>query len=216
MTYRGRKTSANRPRVRSSMSVSEAYKLLGLTPDAQWERVHATYRRDALRYHPDRNPDEASLERFKEQTAAYRLLRKKYRLDADSDRPRCECERCGDYAVLHTAPDGTRCCAACLSLASRQPLLPAPPITIVSCAATIVLLVLAVGCLAAEALVGGGSYSAAALGLGILSLMSLAATCLTVVYTAQPRRGLYRGTVQAIHPAPTEIPIRLAESADPF
>lgn len=217
MTYRGRETSGKRQRVRPSMSVSEAYKLLGLTPEAEWELVHASYRRDALKYHPDHNPDKTSLERFKEQTAAYRLLRRKYRLDAYSDdRPRRECERCGEYAVLHTALDGARCCAACLSLASRRPLLPAPPITIASCAATIVLLVLAVGCLVAEALVGGGSYSAAAFGLGILSLMSLATTCLTVVYTAEPRRRLYRGTVQAIHPAPTEIPVRLVESADPF
>jgi hypothetical protein len=217
MSQSGRDTTGKRRRTVPGMSVKEAYMLLGLRPGADWELVHATYRRLALKYHPDHNRDGNSLDHFKQRTAAYRVLRKKHRLDqAESDRERAECERCGDYCVLHTALDGMRCCVACLSLASRRPLLPAPPITIVSCATTIVLLALALGCLVAEAFLGGGSYSVAAFGLGVLSLFSLAVTCLTVVYTADPRRSPRRRTVQAIRPARSEFPVPMSGSVESF
>jgi hypothetical protein len=181
------------------MSVAEAYRVLDLNPGTDSDAVHARYRLLALRYHPDRNGDNpASLDRFKQLASAYRLLRAKFRLDSGySQALRAECERCGEYAILHAGLDGSHCCAACLSLANRRPLLPAPPITIVTCAATITLLVLAFGCLLASWNSGAGVYSILALILGLLALASLAAVCLTVIYTAEPRQ-LRRQTVQSV------------------
>jgi len=171
------------------MSVGEAYLALGLTPAADRDQVHGTFRRLALQYHPDRNPGDASLERFKELAAAYRVLQRKFRVDDEGpDEVRDECERCGKYAVLRTALDGHRCCSACLSAGQRRLLLPAPPVVIVSCAVTIVLLVMAGAALLAGCFSGSGEYWAGSLVLGLVALVSLAITCLTVVYTAEPRR----------------------------
>lgn len=183
------------------MSVAEAYDLLGLRTSAGRDEVKATYRRLALKYHPDRNP--GSLERFKELAAAYRLLQSKFRLDSGSaDHLRAECDRCGEYAILHTGADGSHCCAACLSIVNRRPLLPAPPITIVTCAMTIVLLALALGALVLGVLSQHSNpYSLVAFGLGLLALVSLAVTCLTVVYTAEPKQLSGRRTIRSVrHP----------------
>lgn len=184
---------------RPAMSIAEAYELLGLRTSAGREEVQATYRRLALKYHPDRNP--GSIERFKELATAYRLLQNKFRLDSsEAERLRAECDRCGEYGIVHAATDGSHCCAACLSIANRRPLLPAPPITIVTCATTIVLLALSLGSLMVA--LGGDAqqhwYAVLSFVLGLAALLSLAATCLTVVYTAEPRHLLGRGTVRSV------------------
>lgn len=50
----------------------DAYEILGLTDKATAEDIRRAYRRLALQYHPDRNPEGA--ERFKEITNAYEIL----------------------------------------------------------------------------------------------------------------------------------------------
>lgn len=60
------------------------YEILGLTKAAKEDEIKKTFRKLALKYHPDRNPgDKASEERFKEINEAYEVLsdpekRKKY------------------------------------------------------------------------------------------------------------------------------------------
>ncbi|MEE8520323.1 MAG: molecular chaperone DnaJ [Gemmatimonadota bacterium] len=52
------------------------YEILGLSRDADLESIKKAYRKLALQYHPDRNPDDATAEeRFKEATEAYEVLR---------------------------------------------------------------------------------------------------------------------------------------------
>ncbi len=52
------------------------YEILGLQRDADGDAIKRAYRQLALKYHPDRNPDDASAEeRFKEATEAYEILR---------------------------------------------------------------------------------------------------------------------------------------------
>jgi len=52
------------------------YEVLGVPRDADESAIKKAYRQLALKYHPDRNPDDSSAEeRFKEATEAYEVLR---------------------------------------------------------------------------------------------------------------------------------------------
>lgn len=51
------------------------YKILGLDSLATWDEVKAAYRALAMKYHPDRNPGDATAEaKFKEIQKAYDIL----------------------------------------------------------------------------------------------------------------------------------------------
>jgi molecular chaperone DnaJ len=72
----------------------DPYEVLGVPRDADLEAIKRAYRQQAMRYHPDRNPGDASAEeRFKEVSEAYALLR-----DPDA---RARYDRYG-----HAAPGG--------------------------------------------------------------------------------------------------------------
>ncbi len=51
------------------------YAMLGVPRDADVDQIKKAYRRLAMKYHPDRNPDAGAEERFKEVTEAYEILR---------------------------------------------------------------------------------------------------------------------------------------------
>ena len=57
------------------MSKRDCYEVLGVERGADEGVVKKAYRRLAMKYHPDRNPDdEAADEKFKEATEAYEIL----------------------------------------------------------------------------------------------------------------------------------------------
>ena len=57
------------------MSKRDYYEVLGLGRDAGEQDIKSAYRKLALKYHPDRNPDDAAAEdRFKEAAEAYSVL----------------------------------------------------------------------------------------------------------------------------------------------
>ena len=63
----------------------EARLILGVAEDATIETIKSAFRRYALKYHPDRNPDNpAAEEAFKEGAHAYRLLTGQEGADLDA------------------------------------------------------------------------------------------------------------------------------------
>lgn len=70
--------------------MNDAYTLLGLHPGVAQKDIKRAFRRLAMQWHPDRNPDPSALEHFKALRAAYeRLLADADTVsDADDDRPR--------------------------------------------------------------------------------------------------------------------------------
>ena len=52
------------------------YALLGVPKDASAEQIKKGYRKEAIRYHPDKNPDnkQAAEERFKKISKAYEVF----------------------------------------------------------------------------------------------------------------------------------------------
>lgn len=57
------------------MNKSDYYKVLGIDRSATTDEIKSAYRKLAMKYHPDRNPDNPSAEeKFKEATQAYEVL----------------------------------------------------------------------------------------------------------------------------------------------
>mgnify|MGYP001812768322 CR=1 FL=1 len=57
------------------MAKRDYYEVLGLNRDAAEAEIKKAYRLLAMKFHPDRNPDDESAEeKFKEATEAYEVL----------------------------------------------------------------------------------------------------------------------------------------------
>ncbi len=57
------------------MTKRDYYEVLGVTRNATKEEIKKAYRKLAMQYHPDRNPDDKSAEdSFKEAAEAYEIL----------------------------------------------------------------------------------------------------------------------------------------------
>lgn len=57
------------------MSKRDFYEVLGVSKSANDDEIKKAYRKMAMKYHPDRNPDDKTAEdKFKEATAAYEIL----------------------------------------------------------------------------------------------------------------------------------------------
>ena len=58
------------------MAKRDFYDVLGVGRDADGKTIKSAYRKLAMKYHPDRNPDDAAAEeKFREATEAYDVLK---------------------------------------------------------------------------------------------------------------------------------------------
>lgn len=57
------------------MEFKDYYKILGVEPNADVKTIKTAYRKLALKYHPDMNPDEGAEAKFKEVAEAYQVLK---------------------------------------------------------------------------------------------------------------------------------------------
>ena len=81
------------------MSKADYYEVLGVSREASDQELKSAYRKQALKYHPDRNPgDQAAEEKFKEASEAYQVL-------SDADK-RAAYDRYGHAGVSGAGPGG--------------------------------------------------------------------------------------------------------------
>jgi len=82
--------------------MKDYYQILGVSRTASAEEIKRVYRRLAVKYHPDKNPDPVALELFKEVAEAYDVLSdlsKKWKYDQRRDNQYIT------YSVTPVAPD---------------------------------------------------------------------------------------------------------------
>ena len=61
--------------INDSVTKRDYYEVLGVSREASDQEIKSAYRKLALKYHPDRNPDNAEAEeKFKEASEAYSVL----------------------------------------------------------------------------------------------------------------------------------------------
>jgi molecular chaperone DnaJ len=83
----------------TKVSKADYYEVLGVSRDASDQELKSAYRKQAMKYHPDRNPgDHAAEEKFKEASEAYQVL-------SDSDK-RAAYDRFGHAGVSGPAGGG--------------------------------------------------------------------------------------------------------------
>jgi molecular chaperone DnaJ len=83
----------------TKVSKADYYEVLGVSRDASDQELKSAYRKQALKYHPDRNPgDHAAEEKFKEASEAYQVL-------SDADK-RAAYDRFGHAGVGAGGPGG--------------------------------------------------------------------------------------------------------------
>ncbi len=68
-----RKRSAGTPRV--TLTVTDYYQVLGVPRDADLETIRQAFRREAMRYHPDRNRNGDAARRFQQVHEAWAVLK---------------------------------------------------------------------------------------------------------------------------------------------
>ena len=58
------------------MSEQDYYELLGVSRNASADEIKKAYRKKAIQFHPDKNPDDSTAEeKFKEISEAYEVLK---------------------------------------------------------------------------------------------------------------------------------------------
>lgn len=158
---------------RQIMTTEAAYQVLGLRPGATHREVQSTYRRLAMKHHPDiAGNDPASRVEFDRITRAYRTIATLDRLRARHKGMAGCCQKCGAAEKLFAGLDRKRYCAACL-LESQRRYLPLPTYTVVRCISVIALQCLAIWSAIALSTTGRFGFGILGVAAALLSLIIL-------------------------------------------
>ena len=173
------------------MSSRDCMALLGLRGPVVVEDVKHAYRRLALRMHPDKHRgDEDARRRFVLVSNAYRQLMRSARA-VHQGRSVGECSACGEFGEVLVGLNGRPRCPRCIFRPEGGHLLPMPPLVVVNCIGTIALLAATVyllgGAMLAESDKTAGRYAIGALAAGLLALIALAVTGISVAYCVTHR-----------------------------
>lgn len=169
------------------MGTEQCLRALGLGRLATSQQVFRAYRRLAVRYHPDRNPGDATARlRFLEITEAMRLLQMRGLAAGGGSLQLCQA--CRNRAADMVGLDGRSYCWSCALHGWRSRTLPAGPMTMVQCLGPGLCLAISAVAMVMFLAQQGSAYALASLTASGLGLLGLAATCIRVVYTADARR----------------------------
>ena len=175
------------------MQPSECMKLLELGKSASLEDIKRAYRRLAQKVHPDKNEGDDNAEtRFIEITAAYRTLLRAAQA-AKGGKEVGVCHQCLGFGQVFRGLDGHIRCPQCTLQHEKRRLLPLPVLVVVKCVVAISLIAAGAYMLIMAISTGSPSYAVVAFIAGLGGLISLAHTCLRVIYcTTHREQALYR------------------------
>ncbi len=169
------------------MDLTECMRLLGLGEAASVEQIKRAYRRLAQQLHPDKRAGDLTAQaRFIEISQAYRSLVNAARA-LEQGKPVGSCWDCGQFGEVKIGLDGHARCGKCIFRPAGGRLLPLPVYVVVKCTITVVLLAIGVYLLLTAIRTGSRPYGIAAACAGMLGLLSLAITCLSIVQCIHPR-----------------------------
>lgn len=171
------------------MKPSECLRLLELGDSASPQEIKRAYRRLAQRIHPDKHGGtDLARRRFIEISNAYRTLMRAARA-ASEGKPVGLCRECRSFSELIKGLDGHLRCPDCtLRSTYAGRLLPLPPIVVARCAGTMLLLAIAVYLASLAVQRQSLPVAIGAFLSGFAALVTLAWTCLTIVYCTDARR----------------------------
>lgn len=173
------------------MSARDCVTILGLHGPVAIEDVKQAYRRLALRMHPDKHRgDDDARRRFVLISNAYRALMRSARA-VHQGRVVGECSACGAFGEVLIGLNGRPRCPRCIFRPDGGRLLPMPPLVIVKCVGVFILLAVTVYLLGGAVFIESdqlaGRYAVAAFVAGLLALISLAITGISVVHCVSYR-----------------------------
>ncbi|HPD31855.1 MAG TPA: J domain-containing protein [Phycisphaerae bacterium] len=168
------------------MTLADCMRLLGLPETATVEEIKRAYRRLAQRLHPDKKRGDLDAQsQFIEVSKAYRMLVSAARA-CRQGKPVGTCRDCGDFGEVSIGLDGHPRCGRCVFHPAGGRLLPLPVYVVVKCTVTIVLLAAGAYLLLLATATDSKAYGMAAACAGMLGLISLAITCLSIVRCIHP------------------------------
>ena len=184
------------------MTPSECMRLLELAEPASVEQIKRAYHQLAYRLHPDHSGgDLRAQRRFISISKAYRSLMQSARA-VERGKKVGVCSACGRFGEAIISLDGRLRCIRCIFRPDGGRLLPMPAFVVAKCVSTVVLIGLAVyllgGAVIAAHPATAFTYAAGAFAAGLLSLATLASTCLRTLYCLSNReRSLQRSDHEA-------------------